>query len=1152
MGGGAMTDRPFPPVFATNRPDKGETVAGEINRLLRGLREQLAVPPTIAIATAYLNAQGFELLADELERAPGVRLMIGAEPQQPEERLFARRPSDEDLLAKAIADHELGLRDERDLAGFTVERDTAERRLVAWLRMTDAAGTPRVEVRRFTKGFLHGKAYIPENDLAGILAGSSNLTYAGLRLNRELNLGYETGTHKRLVRDWFEELWADAEVYDLAAMYEERFLLHDPWIVFLRMLVTMYGYPGDEDAAYEPVLRLTGFQRDGVARIRRIIDEWGGALLADEVGLGKTFLAGEMIAEATKRDRQRALVIAPAALKDSMWKPFLDAWDLTSARVKVMSYDELRLADEEQLKRLDEYALVVIDEAHNLRNPATARAETVRRLLSGAYPKNLLLMTATPVNNSLLDLHALVGYFVKNDAAFASRGIPSLFRYIRDAQAQDPETLSPAHLFALLDEIAVRRTRGFVKRHYAGSTIRNPAGKEIPIEFPTPRVERIDYELDAAGVVLLDRMVTALQPADADAEKWRPGRQPVPGRLTLARYVPSRYAVTDEVEAVQVVNAGFLRSGLLKRLESSPRALANTLGVVIGGHEDFLRALGQGKVLRGKALQAWGEADEDVLVEEIVAALGEDGLESVGELADFHGPELIADVEVDLVLLRELQVLAERVATGCDPKAERVVAKLTEIAAEAARPSRDGDLSEGDRRKVVVFSTFADTIEDLHTRVTKAIENAPEGSPLCAYRGRVAESVRGRKMGVDQTARARILAGFAPVTAGPLRDDGTPIAADRFDLLLTTDVLSEGVNLQQAGRIINYDLPWNPMRLVQRHGRIDRIGSRHREVHLGCFFPSSGLDALLGLEETIQRKIAYAAVSVGIGDVIPGQKVKRIEVILADNREQIERLRAERPELFESGGDSAALSGEEYRRRLELALQDGLVRSRVERLPMASGTGFRSPLAAEHGWVFATEVGPDREARLAFVAATPFWGVRRSDDGAAEVDESPLTCLTYADPGDKSTYAELSDPAYAGVFDAWPEARRTIWRSWMRLTDPANLQPDVKGVLRRAADLVRDSQSPLSALERDKVAVALAQRWPLRISRDVGRIIDDVDRALPDRIVALRALVEAEGLEAPPPPVPLPPIEEEAVRLVAWMAVIPARDAWVMDPATVE
>ena len=1138
-----MTPSPeFPPVFSTNRPDQGESVAAEVNRLLKGLREQLAVPPSLALATAYLNAQGFLLLADELERAPSVRLLVGAEPQQPEARLLARRPDDEDLLDKAIADHEGGLRHERDLAGFTRDRDAAERRLVAWLRMLNADGAPKVRVRRFTKGFLHGKAYIPENDLAGVLAGSSNLTYAGLMLNRELNLGYETGLHKRLVRDWFDELWEDSEDYDLAAIYEDRFRLHDPWIVFLRMLVTMYGYPGDEDARYEPVLRLTGFQRDGVARIRRIIEEWGGALLADEVGLGKTFLAGELIAEATKRDRQRALVLAPAALKDSMWLPFLDAWDLTSARVKVMSYDELRLADDEILAQLDEFALVVIDEAHNLRNPATARAETVRRLLSGAYPKDLLLMTATPVNNSLLDLHALVGYFVKNDAAFASRGIPSLFRYVRDAQAQDPETLSPAHLFALLDEIAVRRTRGFVKRHYAGTTIRNPAGKDVPIEFPSPRVERIDYDLDAAGEALLDHVITALEPEEADSEKWRPGQAPRPGHLTLARYVPSRYAITDDVEATQLVNAGFLRSGLLKRMESSPRALANTLGVVMKSYRDFLMALDQGKVLRGRALREWAEASDDATIEEIVAGLGDEDLESVGDLADFHGPELIADVRADLDLLAGLQAEAERVARGRDPKAERLIAKLTEVAAAASRPSRDGDLTEADRRKVIIFSTFADTVEDLHARILAAIEAAPPESPLAVYRDRVPEAVRGRKIGVDQTARARILGGFAPATAGPLRDDGTPIYTDRYDILVTTDVLSEGVNLQQAGRIINYDLPWNPMRLVQRHGRIDRIGSRHREVHLGCFFPTSGLDDLLRLEETIQRKIAYAAVSVGIGDVIPGQKAKRIEVVLADNREQIEQLREERPELFESGGDSAALSGEEYRRRLELALQDGLIRQRVEGLPMASGSGFRSPLAAEPGWVFATEVGPDNEARLAFVAATPFWGVERDEFGAAEVDESPLTCLTYADPGDRSTYAELPDPAYEGVFDAWPEARRAIWRSWSRLTDPANLQPDVKGVLRRASDLVRDTPSPLSVTDRDKVAVALAQRWPLRISREVGRILEDDGLSLSDKAVQLRSLVDAEGLEAPPPPVPLPPIDEDDVRLVAWMAVLPSRD----------
>ena len=367
------------------------------------------------------------------------------------------------------------------------------------------------------------------------------------------------------------------------------------------------------------------------------------------------------------------------------------------------------------------------------------------------------------------------------------------------------------------------------------------------------------------------------------------------------------------------------------------------------------------------------------------------------------------------------------------------------------------------------------------------------------------------------------------------------MATNRFDLLLTTDVLSEGVNLQQAGRIINYDLPWNPMRLVQRHGRIDRIGSRHREVFLACFFPATRLNELLELEETIQRKIAYAAVSVGVGDVIPGQKAKRIEVVLADNREQIERLREERPELFESGGDSAALSGEEYRRRLALALEDSLVSSRVNSLPMGSGTGFVSTLAAEQGWVFATEVGAEREARLVFVAATPSWEVRRGDDGLAEVDESTLRSLSDADPADFGTPAELADAAYAGVFDAWPEGRRAIWRSWMRLTDPANLQPDVKGVLRRAADFVRDSRSTLSQAERDRVAVAIAQRWPLRISRDVGRILDDTKTSVEERIVALRDLVSAEGLQAPPPPQALPPIEEEEIRLVAWMAVIPAR-----------
>ena len=142
----------FPPVFATNRVDTGETVAAEINRMLRGLREDLASPPELAIATAYLNPAGFDLVADEIEQAPVVRLLLGAEPQAP-----MWRSVDEASPVDLLDD---GLRASRDLTGFTVEADRSARRLVAWLREAEATGKPRVEVRRFNKGFLHGKAFI--------------------------------------------------------------------------------------------------------------------------------------------------------------------------------------------------------------------------------------------------------------------------------------------------------------------------------------------------------------------------------------------------------------------------------------------------------------------------------------------------------------------------------------------------------------------------------------------------------------------------------------------------------------------------------------------------------------------------------------------------------------------------------------------------------------------------------------------------------------------------------------------------------------------------------------------------------------------------------------------------------------------------------
>ncbi|MBA2278576.1 MAG: helicase, partial [Chloroflexia bacterium] len=449
-----MTDHRslFPPVFATNRPPDGETVAEAVNRLLAGSRENLAHAPELALATAYMNPAGFGLIADEVERAPRVRLLLGAEPKTPPVRRIAR-PS-------PFEEHVAGLVDERDLTGFNIEADRSARRLVEWLRRCADGDAPTVEVRRLTTEFLHGKAFIVVHPThPAVLAGSSNLTFAGLMRNRELNLGYPSGHHTQLVIDWFDELWDLAEPFDLAAVYEARWKPHQPWIVFLRMLYELYGLDDqDDDFAVSLGLNLTGFQRDGVARSVRILEELGGVLVCDEVGLGKTFVAGEIIHKAAVRDRQQVLVVVPAALKETTWVPFLRQFGLYSNRVQVVTYDDLRLGTKPEVQNLDQYALVVIDEAHNLRNPAAQRSKAVETLLGGEYRKKLVLLTATPVNNSLFDLQTLISYFVRNDAQFASIGIPSMAAYIKQAQAQDPQTLSPEHLFDLMDRVAVRRT----------------------------------------------------------------------------------------------------------------------------------------------------------------------------------------------------------------------------------------------------------------------------------------------------------------------------------------------------------------------------------------------------------------------------------------------------------------------------------------------------------------------------------------------------------------------------------------------------------------------------------------------------------------------------------------------------------------------
>ena len=1137
------------PRFATNRPERNETVAEAIRDLFSSMREALKDAPTLSIATAYINPGGFSLLAEELAEAPRIRLLLGAEPDPATTRsIEAHHPDASRVLEEALETHASWLAAARDAMGFTKDSVSSAKQMVEWLESLNAEGDPRVEVRRFDHGFLHGKAFIAESPLKPeMLAGSSNMTYAGLATNVELNLA---GDHDQVVRslEWFEHYWEQSSPYDLAGLYQAQWAPYSPWQVFARMLFELYGQTLSDDKAFPSALfQLTGFQQDGVLRMKRLLGSLGGVLVADEVGLGKSFMAGELIREATEELKQQVLILAPASIKSAMWEPFLKKYNF-SRWVDVMSYDALRAKLGEDspdeaatMLELERYGLVILDEAHNLRNSAAQKSLAVEKAILAGGKKRVVLLTATPVNNSLMDLDALLRLFIRNDSQFAHLNIPSIRKYIENAQKRDPETLRPEHLFDLMDQVAVKRTRKFIKDHYTAQKITAGDGTEMVVEFPEPNPYKIEYELEDQGSALVDSVIEALHVPDDETKPRYHEVKNNDRQLILARYLSSRYRNDQLLETFQVRNAGLLRSALLKRLESSPRALMKTLQTMLGSHKSFLSGLEQGYVLTGVALEDWSQetSSADADFDDFLAALDEETLEKAEPLDQFQAEELIDDVTRDIELLTSLAQQAEQSVNNQDSKFDRLVVELASIAKAAAQadPSHKGR-AESDRRKVIIFSTFSDTVLDIHDRLTLALQGA--SGPLAGYAARLAPAVMGSEVttkahgahgGVSQKRRAQVLEEFAPKTIGiefPGQDK-----PDLYDILVTTDVLAEGVNLQQAGRIINYDLPWNPMRIVQRHGRVDRIGSLHPQVDLGLFFPASRLDALLGLEDTIRRKVAQAEAAVGAVGLDVFSSNGGMEVNLADADAAIDQIK----ELLVHRGAPLAQSGEEYRRRLQQYLDSGpAVKGKMERLPIGIGSGFVNPRVGQTGYVFCLRMGAHETPWFRFVETDKQWVVVKDSEGEPVVSQEALVGLVIADPIDDQTPRAVSDQAYDKAFDAWSIARSHAFNSYSELTDPAAMEPKPPKSFREARALITKAGQHLPN-EKVQDALLRLQSVPLKkVERKVGSILkqDLSNKKIIDEIIAV--LVE-NGVQPSPKPKPLQPISEDQVEVIAWMAV---------------
>ena len=587
-------------------------------------------------------------------------------------------------------------------------------------------------------------------------------------------------------------------------------------------------------------------------------------------------------------------------------------------------------------------------------------------------------------------------------------------------------------------------------------------------------------------------------------------------KIMFSRYIPDIYLKQPDEESQKRTEgiAGLLRSGLLKRFESSLFAFSNTLGRMIEQHKIFLEAIDKEKIISTRFLQELS-ADDEIALEELL----EDSL-YVENANNYNVKDLKQDVKRDLNILIELKKDADKITKTEDEKLKKVIQELKKIVRQSKKEGNNAS-EQRNKRKVLIFSFFADTVEWIFKFLTEEINNNPE---LEEYKGRIAAIIGSdhrRESFNPGMSRESAVNGFAPQSMESTNQ------SDEFDILITTDVLAEGVNLQQCCHIINYDLPWNPMRLVQRHGRIDRIGSRYKEVFLRTIFPTDRLDALLDLEQRILDKLALAARSIGVASPIEGEQGGR--QVFTETREEINQLLNENPAIFERGGTvSSAQTGEEYRQTLRKALKEN--RDKIVNLPWKSGSGMIK--GKEQGIFFCATIG-EKRTYLRFIRSNKKWKPLEDKKIIKEIG----TCLRLIE-SEENTKTVLSQEVQKSVYDFWNIAKEDIFKSWMYEADPANLQPKVRKINREVANFIRSHKpSEISEYIINKALDIVESPWPRRDETLLREQFNDDSKNDKEKAKKIIKWIIETGLEPTGSPEPLPPISEEDIKLICWMAV---------------
>lgn len=672
----------------------------------------------------------------------------------------------------------------------------------------------KLEMRIYPDAPIHAKVYIMRKDMGkvpdqfgSVITGSSNFSKAGLVNNLEFNVELKDSRDVQFALEKFEELWdMSIDITDeyIDTINEKTWIREDitPYELFLK---TLYEYFKEEinedkneiweDTLPDDFLRLQ-YQTDAVIQARKILNAYGGVFISDVVGLGKTFICA-MLAQNL---RGRKLVICPPVLKN-YWERTLQQFEV-SAKVESLGKLDSILEDEDLMKNVK---YVFIDEAHRFRNEKTESFEKLHQI---CYNKKVILVTATPQNNYSSDIANQIYLFQpknnssiipnnKNLEAFFNR-LDKKLRKLDKGTKEYQEVLranSEVIRDQVLRNIMIRRTRKEIIEYYKEDLKKQ--GLKFP-ELGAP--EKIVYTYSDDVETVFNHTIEIIK------------------NLTYARYQPLTYLedVPKEVASLIVSQrnmSGFMKSILVKRLESSFEAFKKTLNRFIKSYKKFISMCQNGEVYISKKVDVYDlldSGDDEKLMELVEAEIVQHyPVESFNR-------DFIPSLNYDLQMLEELQGEWEEIIE--DPKKEQFLWEIKER-------------NELKNNKIIIFTESTETAEYVGAYLELYY---PE--QVLVYSGQSSRSIR-----------QEIEANYNPNYIYEKKDD--------IKFLVTTDVLAEGINLHRSNVIVNYDLPWNPTKVMQRVGRINRVGTEHEKLYVFNFFPTAQANAHLPLEENIKLKI---------------------------------------------------------------------------------------------------------------------------------------------------------------------------------------------------------------------------------------------------------------------------------------------------------